>query len=132
MMTFLASNSKKSDENKQVMTHLALLSQGYTASQALERLFVRNISALCYTSAIFYAILLPCRRLFHPYFDSISLFALNFNFSRHFIHSPAYSEIFMTQTSSQANLDSKRSIRTRIAPSPTGFPHVGTAYIALF
>lgn len=23
-------------------------------------------------------------------------------------------------------------IRTRIAPSPTGFPHVGTAYIALF
>ena len=38
----------------------------------------------------------------------------------------------MTQTSSQANLDSKRSIRTRIAPSPTGFPHVGTAYIALF
>src|SRR5699024_8350075 len=71
-------------------------------------------------------------RLFHPYFDSISLFALSFNFSRHFIHSPAYSEIFMTQTSSQANLDSKRSIRTRIAPSPTGFPHVGTAYIALF
>jgi hypothetical protein len=59
MMTFLASNSKKSDENKQVMTHLALLSQGYTASQALERLFVKNISALCYTSAIFYAIFLP-------------------------------------------------------------------------
>lgn len=25
-----------------------------------------------------------------------------------------------------------RSVRTRIAPSPTGFPHVGTAYIALF
>ncbi|ELA08951.1 glutamyl-tRNA ligase [Moraxella macacae 0408225] len=25
-----------------------------------------------------------------------------------------------------------RKIRTRIAPSPTGFPHVGTAYIALF
>ncbi|UNU72666.1 glutamate--tRNA ligase [Moraxella nasovis] len=25
-----------------------------------------------------------------------------------------------------------RPIRTRIAPSPTGFPHVGTAYIALF
>ncbi|HAV47287.1 MAG TPA: hypothetical protein DCX43_03915 [Psychrobacter sp.] len=59
MMTFLASNSKKSDENKQVMTHLALLSQGYTVSQALERLFVKNISALCYTSAIFYAIFLP-------------------------------------------------------------------------
>ncbi len=27
---------------------------------------------------------------------------------------------------------SNRPIRTRIAPSPTGFPHVGTAYIALF
>jgi len=26
----------------------------------------------------------------------------------------------------------KRPVRTRIAPSPTGFPHVGTAYIALF
>ena len=25
-----------------------------------------------------------------------------------------------------------RPVRTRIAPSPTGFPHVGTAYIALF
>ena len=24
------------------------------------------------------------------------------------------------------------SVRTRIAPSPTGDPHVGTAYIALF
>ena len=24
------------------------------------------------------------------------------------------------------------SIRTRIAPSPTGDPHVGTAYVALF
>ncbi len=24
------------------------------------------------------------------------------------------------------------AVRTRIAPSPTGFPHVGTAYIALF
>lgn len=24
------------------------------------------------------------------------------------------------------------NVRTRIAPSPTGFPHVGTAYIALF
>ncbi len=24
------------------------------------------------------------------------------------------------------------TVRTRIAPSPTGFPHVGTAYIALF
>lgn len=27
---------------------------------------------------------------------------------------------------------SNRPVRTRIAPSPTGFPHVGTAYIALF
>src|SRR5690606_2341505 len=26
----------------------------------------------------------------------------------------------------------KMSIRTRIAPSPTGFPHVGTAYQSLF
>ncbi|MBS9780058.1 MAG: hypothetical protein KGV51_05460, partial [Moraxellaceae bacterium] len=25
-----------------------------------------------------------------------------------------------------------KPVRTRIAPSPTGFPHVGTAYIALF
>ena len=24
------------------------------------------------------------------------------------------------------------TVRTRIVPSPTGFPHVGTAYIALF
>ncbi|WP_435949829.1 glutamate--tRNA ligase [Psychrobacter sp. DM8] len=34
----------------------------------------------------------------------------------------------MTQTSRSI----KRPVRTRIAPSPTGFPHVGTAYIALF
>ncbi|MGL4642214.1 MAG: glutamate--tRNA ligase family protein, partial [Cetobacterium sp.] len=26
----------------------------------------------------------------------------------------------------------ERRVRTRIAPSPTGDPHVGTAYIALF
>ena len=26
----------------------------------------------------------------------------------------------------------KKRVRTRIAPSPTGDPHVGTAYIALF
>lgn len=26
----------------------------------------------------------------------------------------------------------KKRVRTRIAPSPTGSPHVGTAYIALF
>lgn len=34
----------------------------------------------------------------------------------------------------QSNLtpQSHRPVRTRIAPSPTGFPHVGTAYIALF
>jgi len=29
-------------------------------------------------------------------------------------------------------LDPAMTVRTRIAPSPTGFPHVGTAYIALF
>lgn len=34
----------------------------------------------------------------------------------------------MTQATSNPN----RPVRTRIAPSPTGFPHVGTAYIALF
>ena len=27
---------------------------------------------------------------------------------------------------------SSRQVRVRIAPSPTGDPHVGTAYIALF
>ncbi len=36
----------------------------------------------------------------------------------------------MTQTTTHAN--GSRPVRTRIAPSPTGFPHVGTAYIALF
>jgi hypothetical protein len=56
MTTILASNSKKSDENKQVMACLALLSQGYTGSQALEGHFVKNIPSLCYTNAIFYAI----------------------------------------------------------------------------
>ena len=30
------------------------------------------------------------------------------------------------------NDNSSRSVRVRIAPSPTGDPHVGTAYIALF
>ena len=40
----------------------------------------------------------------------------------------------MMQTSShnQNAATSSRPVRTRIAPSPTGFPHVGTAYIALF
>ncbi len=57
-MAILASSSKKSDENKQVMARLTLLSQGYTGSQALERDFVKNIAVLCYTSAIFYAIFL--------------------------------------------------------------------------
>ncbi|GHD35703.1 hypothetical protein GCM10016272_21900 [Psychrobacter glaciei] len=52
----MASNSKKSDENKQVMPCLTLLSQGYAGSQALEGLFIKNITSLCYTSAIFYAI----------------------------------------------------------------------------
>ena len=32
----------------------------------------------------------------------------------------------------QPSPTSSRPVRTRIAPSPTGFPHVGTAYIALF
>ena len=36
----------------------------------------------------------------------------------------------MTQIS--AHPSHSRPVRTRIAPSPTGFPHVGTAYIALF
>ncbi|MES1965840.1 glutamate--tRNA ligase [Psychrobacter sp. AH5] len=39
----------------------------------------------------------------------------------------------MTQpTSSIKTTATARPVRTRIAPSPTGFPHVGTAYIALF
>ncbi len=39
----------------------------------------------------------------------------------------------MTQmTTHSNNTNNTRPVRTRIAPSPTGFPHVGTAYIALF
>ncbi len=39
----------------------------------------------------------------------------------------------MTATTSSSSMTpSKRPVRTRIAPSPTGFPHVGTAYIGLF
>ncbi|WP_416399276.1 glutamate--tRNA ligase [Allohahella sp. A8] len=39
----------------------------------------------------------------------------------------------MTTTENSANGGaSSRRVRTRIAPSPTGDPHVGTAYIALF
>ena len=41
----------------------------------------------------------------------------------------------MTQASTSSTALSPhndRPVRTRIAPSPTGFPHVGTAYIALF
>ena len=42
----------------------------------------------------------------------------------------------MTQTQATsiapAQVTNSRPVRTRIAPSPTGFPHVGTAYIALF
>lgn len=39
----------------------------------------------------------------------------------------------MTQTTPPtAHATNQRPVRTRIAPSPTGFPHVGTAYIALF
>ena len=30
------------------------------------------------------------------------------------------------------NCSDKKRVRTRVAPSPTGDPHVGTAYIALF
>ena len=30
------------------------------------------------------------------------------------------------------DVDNMSQVRTRIAPSPTGDPHVGTAYIALF
>ena len=59
MAVILTGNSKKSDENKQVMAYLTLLSQGYTGSQALDGYFVKNIPVLCYTSAIFYAIFLP-------------------------------------------------------------------------
>ncbi len=39
----------------------------------------------------------------------------------------------MTKMSTQpTSASTNRPVRTRIAPSPTGFPHVGTAYIALF
>ncbi|WP_201528925.1 glutamate--tRNA ligase [Psychrobacter frigidicola] len=39
----------------------------------------------------------------------------------------------MTQTANHTPSNTnRRPVRTRIAPSPTGFPHVGTAYIALF
>ena len=41
----------------------------------------------------------------------------------------------MTQASTASTAlppHNDRPVRTRIAPSPTGFPHVGTAYIALF
>lgn len=41
----------------------------------------------------------------------------------------------MTQASTSSTAlppHNDRPVRTRIAPSPTGFPHVGTAYIALF
>ena len=71
----LASNSKKSDENKQVMTYLALLSQGYTGSQALEGLFIKNIPSLCYTSAIFYAIFQFWLLLFYSYMVSFVFFS---------------------------------------------------------
>lgn len=35
-------------------------------------------------------------------------------------------------TTSNLKPSSRRPVRTRIAPSPTGFPHVGTAYQSLF
>lgn len=37
-----------------------------------------------------------------------------------------------SQPNQQPATVNHRPVRTRIAPSPTGFPHVGTAYIALF
>jgi glutamyl-tRNA synthetase len=37
----------------------------------------------------------------------------------------------MTESSSAASTASSRPVRVRIAPSPTGDPHVGTAYIGL-
>ena len=37
-----------------------------------------------------------------------------------------------TSHTSHSPAPATRPVRTRIAPSPTGFPHVGTAYIALF
>ena len=41
--------------------------------------------------------------------------------------------ILMTATTQTIQTNpTNRPVRTRIAPSPTGFPHVGTAYIALF
>ena len=45
------------------------------------------------------------------------------------------SKIFKYNKGSLTNSEDVRymsQIRTRIAPSPTGDPHVGTAYIALF
>ena len=38
----------------------------------------------------------------------------------------------MSSSPSPAKQGSARPVRVRIAPSPTGDPHVGTAYIALF
>ena len=38
----------------------------------------------------------------------------------------------MSSSASPENQGSARPVRVRIAPSPTGDPHVGTAYIALF
>ena len=38
----------------------------------------------------------------------------------------------LSSTNPTTAISGKRLVRTRIAPSPTGFPHVGTAYIALF
>lgn len=35
-------------------------------------------------------------------------------------------------TGDVSNMTQPKQIRTRVAPSPTGFPHIGTAYIALF
>ena len=76
MTTNQASNRQKPDENKQVITHLALLSQGYICSQVPSGLFEKYIGYPCYNSAIFYAI-----RCF--YFDFFNLYSLtNFNMLR--------------------------------------------------
>ena len=100
---------------------LALLSQGYTASQALDGLFIKNIYALCYTSAIFYAIFCLDNRI-HPFLQS-AIFLTD--------HS-MISNLMQTTLPCKPLPTATRPVRTRIAPSPTGFPHVGTAYIALF
>ena len=40
--------------------------------------------------------------------------------------------VYRYQVHSEQTTDGERQVRVRIAPSPTGDPHVGTAYVALF